>query len=171
MFRFFFIIIIIAFSSYAYAQSLSQNSVTSVTYVNGLPPIAIYEAQKLNFGTIASPNTPSWVAVNFNGNLKGNVTILDYSTASAGYYKIFGSNSNTISIKAQDLNTYPYFTFKKIRGKYPGNNNFDMLAGQSNLNPPGMSGKKLTVGAQLKIAANTPDGDYSPGFIITVDYD
>lgn len=161
-------------SSFAHPPIIPNNlssSVTSTTFVYGLPFLAIFEDHSLNFGTIAKPTTNVTAKVGFNNQLSGTAQFLDTSTASRGSYKIFGSFFNTINISATDLGTYPqYMKYVKIKGKYPGSGNFNMLQGLGGLAPPGF-GKQLKVAAKLKISSGTPDGDYSPEFVISVNYD
>ncbi len=153
------------------SNSNNQSSINSIAYIYGIPYISVEEVKKLNFGTISRPISDVHATVKFNNSLSGTAHYLDTSTGSAGEYKIHGSYFNTISIQAQDLGTYQFMKFMRMQGRYPGNfSGFNLFQGAANLLPPG-NGKILKIAAQLKVKGNTPQGDYSPAFSISINYD
>jgi hypothetical protein len=149
----------------------ASSSINSVSYIHGLPFISIEEVKKLNFGTISTPTSNVTATVRFNNMLTGTAQYIDTSTGSAGEYKVYGSFVNAISIQAEDIGTYTYISFKRMRARYPGSNGaFNLFQGASNLQPPA-NGSLLKISAQLKVEGNTPQGNYSPAFSISIYYD
>lgn len=134
--------------------------------------LAVAETQKLNFGTIATPSSTVNVHITKAGVVGGSnsATHIDTSAIQEGVYTISGSALDTISIQAADNGNVAGMEFTTIAGDYSGTVDGDILAGINTQTPPG-AGKDLTIGAILQVAGTVTEGDYAPGFTLTVNYD
>jgi hypothetical protein len=159
-----FLVFSLSFANYSNAASVNAEA-------NGfaVKALKIETLQRPNFGVIQKPSSLVTAGISTTGAISGNAVFMDSSEVRAGQYKIGGSSSQTISIQARSNNTYSFIRFASISGAY-GSTSFGMILGKSNLPAPG-SGTILNVGAVLLISKDVEEGDYSPAFTITVNYD
>lgn len=133
--------------------------------------LSITENQVLNFGTIAKPNSTVEVEVTTAGAVGSGTTAthIDSSTVEEGNYTISGSSLETIDISASDNGNVAGMEFTSIKGNYGSTSNGNLLAGLTAQSAPG-AGTDLVVGATLQVQSSVTEGDYQPGFTITVNY-
>ncbi len=135
-----------------------------------LSPLRITELSRLNFGVIEKPTERVWVGVRRNGTSEGTANILDSSPVQNGLIQITGSDTETINIRALDLNTHPELKFRRINGVYNG----DVLRlrqGVSNVSAPTNIGVEMSIFSRLWVEPEITTGNYQPAFLVEVNYD
>jgi len=158
----------IAVSSAVQAADLSTKGQIKVRNA-----IAVAENQVLNFGTIEKPvGSAVDVAVTTGGVVDGGdttATHIDTADVKEGKYTISGSFTDTIDITAADNANVAGMSFTEITGLYDSNS-ADLLAGGLSAQAAPGAGTELKVGGILNVATTVTEGDYEPGFTITVNY-
>lgn len=158
-------------STVAIASSASAVNLSTSGDIKVRDALAVAETQKLNFGTIETPTSTVNVHITKAGVVGNSTTAshLDTSAVQEGIYTISGSALDTIDISASDNANVAGMTFTNITGDYGNSVDADILAGITNQQAPG-AGEDLTIGAILQVAGTVTEGDYAPGFTVTVNY-
>lgn len=158
-------------SAIAIASSASAVDLTTSGDIKVRNALSVAETQKLNFGTIETPSSTVNVHVTKAGVVGGSNTAshIDTSTIQEGIYTVTGSALDTIDISAADNGNVAGMTFTDITGDYGTTTDGDILTGITSQAAPG-NGTALTLGAILQVTNVVTEGDYAPGFTVTVNY-
>jgi len=134
--------------------------------------IKVTELQTLNLGTIEKPTSTVTVHVTPGGTVGGNndATHIDTADVKEGIFKIQGSFFATIDISASDNGNVSGMTFTGITADYDTTTNADLMAGITNQTAPTWFGTNLDLGAELEVDNTVTEGDYEPGFTLSVNY-
>jgi len=160
-----------SFGVLAIASSANAASISTHGDIKIRDALNISETQTMDFGTIETPTSNVVVEVTTAGSVGGSTTAnhIDSSSVQEGIYSISGSALDTIDISASDNANVPGMSFTAITGDYSGTTAGDLLAGITNQTAPG-AGTDLEIGAKLTVLNTVSEGDYQPGFTITVNY-
>jgi spore coat protein U-like protein len=165
------ILSVAAVSTIAIASSANAASLSTSGDIKIRNALNISENQVLNFGTIEKPTSTVEVEVTTAGSVGSSTTAshIDTSTVAEGDYTISGSFIDTIDITASDNANVAGMEFTAITGDYDSTTGGDLISGITNQSAPG-AGTALKVGAVLQVQNTVDEGDYSPAFTITVNY-
>ncbi len=159
-----FISLVTSFSSGA----VSLSSTSNIKVVN---PISFTEEQKLAFGTISTSSFSNIVEIDPSGQIANATTAehLDISEVSYAKIKISGSNNNSMAIKAEYVENEASIEVLSMKAIF-NDSQGDLLSGLSNLNASS-GGSHLIFGAGIRVSQEAVEGDYSPSFLISVNYE
>jgi hypothetical protein len=135
-------------------------------------PITFQEIKQLNFGVIEPSATDKYVEVTPKGGIGSGTTatFVDSGVMSSAKVKVMGSDVNNISITASYLYNELAFEIQEMKAEYDGSQSGELISGMRNLTASS-AGKELDFGAKIKINANTPEGNYTPGLRLSVNYE
>jgi hypothetical protein len=161
-------ILLLAPQAFATSKVESLSSTGDIKVRNALK---IAEVTRPNFGIIEKPSTDVAVSLSTSGATAGTTaSFIDNSMARAGEYKISGSSISTINISAVDNGNVPGLSFSAITADYGSNNDLNLKTGAANQPAPTAAGTTLKVGGTLNVASSVTEGDYTPGFTISANY-
>lgn len=143
----------------AFAASATGNAAADIAQ-----PIAVTEAQQLNFGRVVPSGTSGTVTIATDGSrsISGGVSTLG-GTVQAGTFDVTGEGSAEYSVSLPAS-----ISLSDGSGNSMTVDSFNDNAGS----PPSLSGgsDSFSVGAALSVGANQTPGSYSGTYTVTVNY-
>ena len=153
------------------------NNALSATYsttakIRIVKPITFQEISQLNFGVVEYSTTDKYVEILPTGTIGAGTTasFMNSGSISSTKVKIMGSDNSNVGITATYIGNETNFSIEEMKAEYEGAGNGELFAGMSNLTTTS-AGKELSFGAKLKINGNTPEGDYQPEILLSVNYE
>ncbi len=156
-------------SVFAQADEFKQEAVIRI-----VDAITVKEAKQMDFGTIEKPARDTKVHLTLKNSLgdQNEAKHLDTSTLSAGAYKIFGSEKNSISIAARDGASVPGLRFLELNASYDSSIEQNIMEEPLTAqNAPGADGKELRMGGVLLVSPSVATGTLYPDFTLEVSYE
>jgi len=165
------LIAVTTISTIAASNNADSAQLNSKAHIRILEPITFVEEHKLNFGVISTPDAAGTLELSSLGVVLPQSTVkhLDKSEVSAAKLKIFGSNSQNISISAEYLQNEPAIDLVSMAAEYEGEQG-DLINSMTNL-ASSNTGKTLTFGANLAINDTLTEGNYYPALKLSINYE
>ena len=153
-----------AISTGLYSAVISAANVTANASANVITPLAITEANGMDFGDVSVGTVGGTIVLATNGgrSVTGDAEAVTGGTEAAGVYNVTGEGTKAYSI------TFPASAVISSAGNNMTVDNFVHDAGAT----PALTGgaDSFNVGATLNIGASQPPGAYTGTYTLTVDY-
>lgn len=153
-----------AISTGLYSAVISAANVTANASANVITPLAITEANGMDFGDVSVGTVGGTIVLATNGgrSVTGDAEAVIGGTEAAGVYNVTGEGTKAYSI------SFPASAILSSAGNNMTVDNFAHDAGAT----PALTGgaDSFNVGATLNIGASQPPGAYTGTYTLTVNY-